>query len=443
MIKLLLGLLLALTTTSIAADEFKNSKITHMSSEGRLESVLAWLKQLRNKDGRLGFVNEFGKRRDGRRQNELYSTHYLNTQDFRKWTIADLRKTKIIDLSGLLIDTNKLVLLSCLKNLEELRLSSIPLESDDLLHLKGISSLRVLKLAFCGITDKGIKHLKSHHNLVKLDIRSSVLTNDCIGDLRQLRNLKEVDFGVSKVNIFGARRLHRTLSDCVIKPFQYKLVKDITGVLTPVVIKGRGQRWKIRDTFIVGISDAYKKFEWQEVAVKGEFVLRECYTCNYHSGAAGHQENIFKVASLSALSIDSSAGQQPLNNLAKGGIASSPDRWDWDGESTSDQDAIDGDSRTYWDEVDGRKLYILKVKLKESKKITRITISGYNHHFFSPKDFDIVVDGKVIKTIKDAQYKNNFFETVFPTIDGRVISLKITGYYGGSPAIRELGIYAE
>ena len=70
-----------------------------------------------------------------------------------------------------------------------------------------------------------------------------------------------------------------------------------------------------------------------------------------------------------------------------------------------------------------------------------ISIVGWAHHNFSPKDFEILCDEKVVKTVKNATYANNRHITCFPRVRCRTIELKITGYYGGSPCIRELGIY--
>ena len=94
-------------------------------------------------------------------------------------------------------------------------------------------------------------------------------------------------------------------------------------------------------------------------------------------------------------------------NIAPLGTASSPDGLEKDGEAGGDQAAIDGDPKTYWDEQDGAKLYRLVVSFKHAEKIEAISISGYGHHNFSPREFDVVCDEKVVKKIENAQYQDN------------------------------------
>jgi hypothetical protein len=48
----------------------------------------------------------------------------------------------------------------------------------------------------------------------------------------------------------------------------------------------------------------------------------------------------------------------------------------------------------------------------------------------------------VAKSVRNAQYDNNFLVVRLDETTCKTVELKITGYYGGSPAIRELGIYA-
>ncbi len=128
-------------------------------------------------------------------------------------------------------------------------------------------------------------------------------------------------------------------------------------------------------------------------------------------------------------------------NIAPQGTATSPDGLEKDGQAGGDQAAIDGDPATYWDEQDGAKLYRLVVTFKEPKPIAAISISGYAQHNFAPRDFEILCDGKTIKKIENAQYTDNLLILPLPETTGQSLELKITGYYGGSPAIRELGIY--
>jgi len=129
-------------------------------------------------------------------------------------------------------------------------------------------------------------------------------------------------------------------------------------------------------------------------------------------------------------------------NLAPRGVGSSPDGLDKDGAAGGDQAAIDGDPGTYWDEVDGRKLYRYRVTFPEAIRISSLSIMGYQHHSFAPKDFDVLCDGKLVKSVRQAVYRDNLLVVTFPPTSCRTVELKITGRYGPSPAIRELEIYA-
>ena len=130
-----------------------------------------------------------------------------------------------------------------------------------------------------------------------------------------------------------------------------------------------------------------------------------------------------------------------LVNVAPQGKASSPDDLEKDGTSSGDQAAIDGDPATYWDEEDGKSLYRLVVSLPQPQRIAAVSITGYGHHQFAPKDFEILGDGKAVKKIENAQYEDNLLIVQFDPVTCSAVELKITGYYGQSPAIRELGLY--
>lgn len=130
-------------------------------------------------------------------------------------------------------------------------------------------------------------------------------------------------------------------------------------------------------------------------------------------------------------------------NLALGAIATSPDDLESDGAASGDQAAIDGNPNTYWDEKDGQKLYILRVQIKQPVTISAIRIMGYRHHDYAPKDFEIFCDDKMVKKVENAQYHDNLLTVFLPPTQCSVLELRITGYYGRSPAIRELEIFGE
>ena len=128
-------------------------------------------------------------------------------------------------------------------------------------------------------------------------------------------------------------------------------------------------------------------------------------------------------------------------NIAPQGKATSPDGFDSDGGAGGDQAAIDANKTTYWDEANGKRLYRLVVTFDAPRTVSAVTILGYSQHSYAPKDFEILADGKTARTVKGAKYTNNFLVVTFEEVAAKAIELKITGYYGASPAIRELGIY--
>ena len=133
----------------------------------------------------------------------------------------------------------------------------------------------------------------------------------------------------------------------------------------------------------------------------------------------------------------------PEENLALGGVATNPDGLAADGQAGGPQAAIDGNRKTYWDEVDGQKLYQLRVQLKQKATVTGIRIEGFGQQIFAPKDFQILCDGKVVKCVRNAKYQKNRLTVSLPSTHCTTLELKITGYYGGSPAIRELEIFGS
>ncbi|MDQ1257844.1 MAG: ThuA protein [Candidatus Hydrogenedentes bacterium] len=128
-------------------------------------------------------------------------------------------------------------------------------------------------------------------------------------------------------------------------------------------------------------------------------------------------------------------------NIAPQGKASSPDDLDSDGGATGDQAAIDGKPETYWDEADGKALYVLQVTFDSPREMSALSVMGYEQGGYAPKDFEVVCDGTVVTAVKDARYSDNLLFVEFPKQTCKEVQLRITGSHGNSPAIRELGIY--
>ena len=131
------------------------------------------------------------------------------------------------------------------------------------------------------------------------------------------------------------------------------------------------------------------------------------------------------------------------DNLASGGKATNPDGLRADGQAGGPDAAIDGNPVTYWDEEDGKPLYILRVALRARATITVLRITGFQQHSYAPRDFEVVCDDKVVKKMENAQYTANQLVIVIPETVCSTVELRITGYYGQSPAIRELEVYSR
>ena len=128
-------------------------------------------------------------------------------------------------------------------------------------------------------------------------------------------------------------------------------------------------------------------------------------------------------------------------NLARDAKATSPDGLEKDGQAGGDQAAIDGNPNTYWDEANGQKLYRLVITFPEPRKVAVVRILAFEDNSFAPEDFQILCDGKVVKSVRKATYRNRLLSLAFPATLCKSVELKITGYSGGSPAIREVEIY--
>lgn len=159
------------------------------------------------------------------------------------------------------------------------------------------------------------------------------------------------------------------------------------------------------------------------------------------NGGPGRSSNGNFVLNTVSLSQSPLPEVPPAENLSKFATASSPDEIEKDGGSTGDAGALDGTTDTYWDEEDHKAKYIFQADFAEPRKMSAISLVGYEHHKFAPKTFDVVIDGSLALHVSEAVYQDNFFTTEFPPVTGKTLQLVITGYYGNSPAIRELGIY--
>jgi hypothetical protein len=134
---------------------------------------------------------------------------------------------------------------------------------------------------------------------------------------------------------------------------------------------------------------------------------------------------------------------QSPENLCRGATATNLDGLTPDGQGQGPFAAIDGDPASYWDETDNQKLYWLRVQLRQKATVACLRLLGFKHHDYAPKDFEVVCDGKTVQKVENAQYQSNLLTLDLPPTECRIFELKITGYYGQSPAIRELGLFSK
>jgi HEAT repeat protein len=130
-------------------------------------------------------------------------------------------------------------------------------------------------------------------------------------------------------------------------------------------------------------------------------------------------------------------------NLCRGATATNLDNLTPDGQGQGPFAALDGNPETYWDETDNQPLYWLRVQLRQPATVACLRILGFQHHNYAPKEFEVFGDGKLIKKVENAVYERNLLTVDLPPTECRTIELKITGYYGQSPAIRELGLFGK
>ena len=83
------------------------------------------------------------------------------------------------------------------------------------------------------------------------------------------------------------------------------------------------------------------------------------------------------------------------------------------------------------------------MQLKARATVACVRVLGFQHQNYAPKDFEVLCDGKPVKQVRNAEYRNNLLTFDIPPTSCRTVELKISGYYGQSPAIRELGLFEK
>ena len=133
--------------------------------------------------------------------------------------LRDLTKMKTLDLWGNDAITDKgLRHLASMRRLEQLWLGATEIRGTGLAHLRGMTSLRILHLSHTHVDDAAISRLQNCKNLETLTLFNTEVTDQCIEQLTQFPNLDYVILGNTKVTDAGLQRLRDALPHCTIIP---------------------------------------------------------------------------------------------------------------------------------------------------------------------------------------------------------------------------------
>lgn len=128
-------------------------------------------------------------------------------------------------------------------------------------------------------------------------------------------------------------------------------------------------------------------------------------------------------------------------NIAAQATATSPDGLDPDGAGDADA-ATDSDDNTYWDQEDNAAgPHILQLAFPGPTFIGAYSFSGFAANDFIAKSWRITCDGNTIDEQTDVAYTVNSFERLLPYQECTTVQMRITAWYGSSPAVREFGLY--
>jgi len=142
---------------------------------------------------------------------------------------------------------------------------------------------------------------------------------------------------------------------------------------------------------------------------------------------------------------DGSVAHCDRQNIATQATATSPDGIEPDtGGSGGDAHlAIDGDVDTYWDQTsDVAGPHILQFEFNEPTTIDAYEFMAFGVNDYSPKSWQITCDGTTIDEQVEYSQTESFFEHhAEESSECTIVQMRITDWYGGSPAIREFGLY--
>jgi len=209
------------------------------------------------------------------------------------------------------------------------------------------------------------------------------------------------------------------------KPLRFKILRDKVRE-----VQTSAGTWD-GDTLSIPAADAAEFYITLVLDSSKAVPLAVTANNNSAAGAYAHKDRLVKQ--LRRLQLDR------RTNYALNAKATSSGKKD--GAAIGPQGAVDGKPDTYWDENNGQKDFSLKLALASPHVISAAALLGYNHHDYAPKDLELIVDGKTVKSVTDAKYDDNLLLIEFPRTECSTLEIKVTSHYGGSPALRELGLY--
>ena len=131
-----------------------------------------------------------------------------------------------------------------------------------------------------------------------------------------------------------------------------------------------------------------------------------------------------------------------LTTTVSTGTASSPDGLvpDWGGGEATN--AVDGNENTYWDQVD-RAAGPHILQLAEPAAFAGYSFTAYNANSFAPKTWTLTCDGVEVDAQTDYNYGSgtSFSVCLNAAHTCSIAQLRISAWYGASPAIRELKLH--
>lgn len=138
-----------------------------------------------------------------------------NTSNRNLAPIASLTSVRRIDLDYTPIDD-----ISALRGQTKLRwldLEETNVDSEDLIELRNLRNLEHLILTRTAITDEGLEYVADMTKLIYLGLNETKVSDRCLVHFERLVNLRELELSDTNVTESGIQSLQRELPNCEIK----------------------------------------------------------------------------------------------------------------------------------------------------------------------------------------------------------------------------------